>query len=529
MISIQNHPWLKIDYFSFQQQEKWRNASSEVFSGDEDGNCDPAKVIRNAAENAPVTPMTRKIQRKICSFISEKHQRKYSALLDECLNEANNDYKQSIKECNIRRILAPNLWPEDNRVEWQSRNSFRFKHVGRTKNYSRFQKNCRILMRKLFLTHKFVRFVLFSARTTFPAVLNDFSRYATKRNNSTIWLSLIELGAIVNRDLERNAIFLREEWYPKIVAVIRKHYKRRKVHVSQWPQIIECIKTLINRELLDLKLNTFEHILSVLINPRCTPPLKFEAICHHDGLEVQPNVQHIFNAFKNIFKTIANIATHLPAIEPLIDRGSFQASSDFLKVEMNGILMDEFLTRLSSAIQSAYGMIYTKFDEIEAENNYLFDEQTSEELQVFLAQSRNVDAYIEKIAEFKSFEMRLCRMTRNEFFHCAIVNQSKVIVGLREIVKEFIGEIVSKIVEEHHNDCISICNWFESVKRCAIEAPTSTESLFKNGEFMLYVKNKKLDEMMDDIQKNFQVKFLCLSNSFGSLLILTIDAISDQL
>lgn len=414
------------------------------------------------------------------------------------MHDVSVEYEKSMKTCNLRRCLASNIVSNDLA---QSKPKFRFKYPGRTKNYSKFRRNRKQLNGKLFLPFKFVRFILHSAKSTFPKMLCDFSHYRTKSS----WYALTEFERIVQRDLEQNSIFIKETWFPKIVRIIHKYYKKRIFPPLIWPRVLECIKGLINQQLTELKINTFEHIFDVLNDRKQIPPIKFQALWDTTGISVYPNVDDLTTVFQSIFKSIANVATRLPCLERQIDREMLFTLEDFVKVEIPEVFMQQVSIRLREILTRAYEATNIHVKVWENEYRDLFREGAKEELDSFLQEPRKIDEYLMKIKIYEGFDNRLRLTVRNEYFDCGIVNQTQAIRDLRETVGSFIAQITDQIVNEHRLDCLKICEWFENVKKRAIETPATTEALLANSEFMLQVKNKKMADIHEYIQRNLKV------------------------
>lgn len=461
---------------------------------------DCMEIIHEAVASAPVPNISTRTKQKIIQFVPEKLQKKYPNIVAEYMREVSENYTDTIKSCNLRRCLAP-----CNDAIPSQPPPFRFKKMGRTKNYSRFCRNRKRLTENLFLPYKFIRYILNVSKQQFPLVLNDFAQYASGRKQHTVWMTLSEFESVVQRDLERNSIFLKEQWYPKIVRISLKYYKQRFLPVSAWPRVLACAKGLINREITELKVDTFKHIFEVLADRARMPRIKFQAVCNATGIELHPSLHDVLCVYRNIFKNIAAVATRLQALEHQIDRAAFVIDDDFLKIEISDVFMEQMFDNLDVALEQAYVPIADYVDQLQQKAAFLYSSETKSDFAIFLDEPKQIDEYLAKINEFQVFKMTLQKMVQNEYFGMAMINQAKAISGMRAVAQEFIEAVTAKIVIEHEKDCQRICDWFEAIKRRALEAPKSTETLLANGEFMLLVKNKKIAEIQEHIQSNLKV------------------------
>lgn len=457
--------------------------------------------MREVIASAPIPEMPVRCRKKIINSTPQKFRTKCSNVIRNYMNDVEKHYLETIRAFNVRHFVKS---IDDEKNDDKTR-TFKFKYAGRTANHKKFLRYRKQLKDNLFIPHPFIRFIVHSSFQCFPSVLNNYGNYKKTKSGICIWLQLIEFEGAAQRDLENNAIFLREEWYPKIVQILLKHYRKRTFPPHLWPRMLNCAKGLINRQLTEIKINTFEHIFDVLKQRRNMPPIKFYATCSNGCIELQPSFRELRNSFHRIFKNIASIATKFPPLEPLIDRNALMTSDTYLKVEIGEITLNQMLERLNIELEIAYAPVLDYVQTLEDEYYDLFSDETRLELDNFLSEQRQIDEYFEKIAIFRGFVEKLQRTVQNRIFDNAIVNQGKALVGLRTIAQDYINEIIDKISDDHKNECQRICDWFANVQKRALEAPKSTETLLSNGEFMLQMKNKKIAEIQEHIYKNLKV------------------------
>lgn len=461
--------------------------------------------LRDAVANTPIPDMPVRIRKKIINSTQARFRLKYSNEIKSYMSDVEKQYIQTIRAFNVRRFMKP---LNENEKTEDTDDSFKFQQAGRTEHHQKFLRYRKQLKDKLFIPFPFIRFILHSSYQSFPNVLNNYGGYKKTKSDICIWLMLVEFESAAQRDLENNSIFLREEWYPKNVQIILKHYRKRTYPAHLWPRMLNCAKGLINRQITEIKINTFEHIFDVLNTRANMPPIKFYATCSNGRIELQPSFRELRNSFHRIFKNIASIATKFPPLDPLIDRTAFITNETHLKIDIGDITFNQLLDRLDVALEKAYAPVLDYVDTLENEYYDLFSEETRIDLDNFLSEPRHIDTYFEKIAFFRQFIEKLQKTVQNQLFDHAMIHLPKALVGLRTIAQDYINEIIDKITDDHKNDCQRICDWFSNVQKRALEAPRSTETLLANGEFMLQMKNKKIAEIREHIQKNMQVLFI---------------------
>lgn len=454
-----------------------------------------------------------RMRRRMTHQVLDRYNEKYPEIIKMYMQEVEIHYTETIRGYHSEQFAISN---GENRVN-DAIHSFKFKHSGRTIHYAKFIRHRKQIKDKLFLSYPFIRFILHSSNQSFPRVLNDYAGYRRMKSGICVWLELLEFENIAQRDLENKSIFLREEWYPKVVQVLVKHYKKRSCSSQQWSRMLDCAKGLINRQITELKLNTYEHIFEVFAQRAFMPPLKFQAICRNGRIELHPNFKEILSTFKRIFKSIAAIATKFPPLEPLIDRVAFITRENYLKIGIEEVTLNHMMDKLESALEVAYKPVLDYVESLEEEFQDLLSDETRDDLELFLSEPKHIDEYFAKISIFREYILKIQQTVPTHIFDNAIVNQNKALVGLRIIAQDYNDEITEKIAAGHKNECQMICDWFTNVQQRALEAPKSTETLLANGEFMLQIKNKKIAEIRQHIQNNLKVceflKFFFSSDS----------------
>lgn len=442
----------------------------------------------------------------------KRYTKRYKSHINDYIACVSSHYNDTIRTFNIRRFSTRRL--VDDATDEQSI-SFHFKHSGRTESHRKFLRNRQTLAKNLFIPFPFIRFILHSSQQRFPNVLLDFSTYRRTKSGIRVWLTLDEFERQALRDLETNSIFLREEWYPKCVQILAKHYRKRSVGPNLWPRIFNCAKGLINRQISQLKLDTFEHIFGIMRQRAKMPPLKFQAIYTNGQVALNPRFIEISRTFQRIFGSIAAVATKFPPVEPLIDRQEYVTTENYLKIDLGDVMFNEILKRLDDELRSCYEPILGYVDSLADEFYDLYSDETRQMLSETLDENKSIDGYFVKIDQFHCYIEILQKTVRNRIFDNAIIDQNKALIGLRTIAQDYVAEIVERIVDEHQQECQRICDWFGSVRKRALEAPKTTEALLDNGEFMLQMKNKKISEIQEHILGNLQVDIINFAHFFG--------------
>ena len=462
------------------------------------------KQLRQFAHETPVPKMPKKTENKIIDFVNVRLRKKYPNIVKTYMTDLHEHFDTILKAYAINKILVPadgDFVPQ--------RHNFDFKFKGKTLRYDKYLKNREKLKKILLLPYPFIKCILNYAKTDFPNVLNDYGVYKKKVRGKEQWLLLSDFQALCSTDLTDRVLFLKKDWYPKIVRILKKHYRRRTAPVHQWRRIIDCAKGLINRQITELKMRTFEHLFEVILDNSRMPYIKLQTICLSNGIDLNPTFDEIYATFKIILMDIERVGGTLPVLEAQIDMHAFPTYDDFLVCTIGDVYMTGAKERLFRTLQQAYAPVLNHLEEFRKEYYNLYCVETQEEInQLHTGEVKSCEEYLAKIDIFHNYVSDLRRCVQNEFFSIATVNQTMCIAGLRTIAQGYIQQVTENIVDAHQLDCKDICKKFIEIKARAMEIPLTTEMLLANGEYMLQTKEVYMKVMQSRIQNSLRVS-LC--------------------
>lgn len=458
-------------------------------------------AVQKHASNAPIPTMTKKTEAKILRWVQPNHKKKYSNYVQTYINDLRTEYDKVIKEFSLHKTLT---YSDD---YFERNPKFRFKFLGRTKNYEQFRRNREKLKQKLFVTYPFIRCILNYSQIDFPEILNDYSSYNHDSKGNSVYLTPNEFKARVAEDLVNQTLFLKNAWYPKIVHVFKKNLRKFHFTPNVWYKIFDCAHGLINQQLNDIKIRTYHHIFDILLDRARTPRFQLQLDCNGKDIDICPQYTEIKMLFTKIFEDISNVGNKLVPLDQIIKIGNElpAAKSEYIPITIGESYMKEMYEQLDKSLLEAYTPILLYLSAFRCKYYDLYGDETQLQVEEFLSVPQEITVYLDKIKVFQDFISRLRSQPVNEHFIVVIINQTKAISGLRYIANEFIELITSKIVAEHTLECKNICKFFEDVERKSKEVPITTEQLLEGGEFMTQVKTVHMKEMQIRIEENIRV------------------------
>lgn len=381
---------------------------------------------------------------------------------------------------------------------------FRFKYFGRTKNYQKFRQNRSKISRNLLNNYPFIRFILSSSVMDFPDVLHNFRKYRCDlhiQQDSSFYLG--DFANKVTKDLEENSVFIKKTWYPKVVKILRKYYRKNILSKLMWKKAIKCINSLIKRQIGQLKIRTFDHICQIIENHLTIPILKVKIICVDDTIEMSPSFEDIYLIFAQIFDQISQIANNLPVIEHQLDSNFFQTSYDFVRTEIGDVFFKETKDKLYFTLKATYQPVLDYLEKFRDQYRWMFEHRVSIEIKP--TTSIDFKEHMEQIAIYENGIKSLQSCVQIAYFEIAIIDQSEALAELKKLSEKQKNEITDEIVAEHKNRCIKVQMTFNEIERRAMEVPTTTETLLANGEYILKFKTKQMKEIETEIEETLVV------------------------
>lgn len=462
-----------------------------------------AQKIRDCTAMTPVPKMLFRTESKMISYVPLRLRKKYPKIVLNYMTDVHFEFDKIMKAFSLQKILKP--LPDD---YVPPREEFNYRYLGRTKNYPKFLRRRNQIQRTLVIAYPFIRAILNYSLVDFPNSLNDYGQYRVNNKGQPQWLELAQFEKMANTNLDEGAAFLKQHWYPKIVKIIKKHHRRHTVPKHLWPRIFACAKGLINRQLTELKIRTFEHIYEVILDRERMPFLKLETLYSGQHLDIAPTFRQIFNAFSKIFIDISNVGKNLPLLEIVVDVHHHLApdESNLLKIEVTDGYMAEAREKLREALIITYDSVLHYLSAYRQDYVALFGTECEDDIRAFLSEERTFEEYFEKIEVFREFITSLRRRIVNDFFDVATVNETHAINGLRKLAQDYIDQITEHIVAAHTKDAHALCEEFTAIKIRAMEIPLTTEMLLANGDYMLEVKTKTIFELQERIKESLRVR-----------------------
>nr|XP_014091747.2 dynein heavy chain 12, axonemal isoform X1 [Bactrocera oleae] len=472
--------------------------------------------LRREVRKIEVPKMLRKTEKKILSYAPTRLKSKYPELVDNYMKDVHEEFDRLMKIYSMNCILVhPEFADEDPAQFVLPIKDFHFKLPGRTANYPKFLENKRKISKKLLIVYPQVRMILNTSELEFPKtmVVLDPITLGSSHVQATMGLGGREalfyktFVKYVENHLGDVSNFLRWSWYPKMVSLIRRQFRRRIMPTWLKAHMFKCLEALMNRQINMLKINTLDEFLRVGGLERKIPTLKINMIYQEDEntIELDPSLETIYEMYVHLVDATAQVATGIEPLEPQIDSTLVNNAADYLRISMNDYWLNEYKAKLRNVLRRTYAPIKDYIIGYKKKYYNLYAEDVRRDLDEFLRESREFDEYFKRIETYFEFIRMLQGEPENDYFEMCVVCNKAAFVALRRIADDLIARITEQMVKEHIKAEEEICAAFEDIKTKALTIPRSTEELLASAEYMISVKKELIFALRDRIQYCLQV------------------------
>ncbi|EDV95542.1 GH15722 [Drosophila grimshawi] len=472
--------------------------------------------LRREVRKIIVPRMLHKTESKILSFASERLKNKYPELVEAYMTEVHGEYDRLMKIYSMKNILThPEFSDEDPSKFDLPHADFHSSLPGRSPNYKAYLENRRKIAQKLLIVQPPMRIILSISVLDLPEFACIF-RYVGAMGAQQQQLGLCGREALsykfyrkyIQNQLDKVNTFLRWTWYTRLVCVLRRMLRKRVMPANVWRRAWSGLEGLMNREVNNLKMRTFEELFRVCSTPRTMPVFRMSLGWDdfEDGLDMRPSLTNILSIFGEIVTEISMVGCRMEALQPQVDTlSNFAQISDYLKIEMN----ENYVKDVIRKIQEIIGHTYTQLTDyiMGYRNKYigLYSDEERKALNRFLQEPHEFEEYFGRIEKYYEFINMLRSEPATDYFEMAVIDNEPLIQGLRSLAENLIANITAIIIREHIKAEEEICDEFEKIKDRALLIPKSTEELLESADYMIYVKMQKLAELTDRIQYCLQV------------------------
>lgn len=475
--------------------------------------------LRREVRKIVVPPMLRRTEAKILSYVSEQMKSKYPELVKAYMKDVHSEFNRLMKVYSMKNILRhPEFSDEDPSTFELPRADFHFRRPGKTQNYANFLENRRKISNRLLILQLPLRAVLNVSVGELPNLACIFNYVmATGAIQQQLGLGGREALSYkfyrkyIQSQLDKVNTFLRWTWYPRVVLILRKLIRKRVMPMSVWKRSWNALEGLMNREMTNMKIRTFEEMYRMCGNPRTMPMLRLtlEWAEFAGDLDTRPNMWAILRTFAEIATEISMVGYRMeplqPQVQTLTSMAMYAKVNDYLKIEMNENFLKDVIEKVQDIIMRTYQEVIQYIDDFRAKYYALYSWQERDALNLFLAEPHQFEEYFARIDMYYGFINMLRSEPGTEYFVQAVIHNEPAIIGLRSLAENLIHEITTIIIREHIKAEVEICDEFEKIKYKALEIPKSTEELIESAEYMINVKKEKIAELTDRIQYCLQV------------------------
>lgn len=440
--------------------------------------------LRQHIEKIIPSPMLKSWEGKILHLIPKKLQKNYMLALKILINECRKNWDDCLHEFIVKSIIRDE--PGIDRKRYKEKN---LKFGGRTENYQIFLKIKKILEKRLFIVHPFMRKILDTSTVMFPVYLVNFSTYR-KRGLTPIE----EVFKHFNDELKISEVIVLN-WYEQLIMNFESDPQNDLATHKNKNELVLCIKNAIIMQIEELMRRSIEHIIEVVgdINqvPFISMELKFDL-----GIHLSPSFDHILDIYIKMVQSITLIC------QKLKDFTSDEniSHSKYLPIEINEWVLTNSNNCIKTKLENIFKSVLQYVNSLKEEYKYLINDYLNVH-----NQTQEIVVSHEKIINYKFMSKNLASITNSKYFPVGKLDQSDMITNLRQCSLELQNIILNKMSFSHKRGVHEICLEFEEIAARVQAIPKDATELMASGAYCLQVKTVLIDELQEKISESISV------------------------
>ncbi|XP_041984652.1 dynein axonemal heavy chain 12 [Aricia agestis] len=448
-------------------------------------------ILRHNAEKIQPPPMLKSWERKIQNLVPIKLRSAFPSLTEELIKESKKEWDHHLHDLAVKSVIreTPGV-PRKRYVEPP------FKFKGITPNHPKMMLYRRRLKDRSLLLHPFIRLILESAEKTFPSFIINLAEHRAKGP-----MKLDEFQTKVLEAIKRADYLVSSTWYSILVNWLKNPRCLRGMRPKQIPTFVKCATKEISMQVQELMRRSIDSIVDALKDPESVPILCIELDFDSEFVYV-PSLEHIYETYHTIVNAITYISQRLMPIEQYL---KIPYTNDTLVIKYNEWLYKDGHERLQKQLYLVYLPLQQYTERLRLEYDMLYGVAAEGAVQQFIENAKEFEESREKIIYFQHIDSNITAVLEKEYFNCAVVNQLKMINGLKTRAQEFINNIINGLVKNHTNENESICSEFETIAEKALKAPANAAELIEQGVYILHAKTVLVESLKERILRQISI------------------------
>ncbi|CAL7950071.1 unnamed protein product [Xylocopa violacea] len=414
------------------------------------------------------------------------------------LKEVKDTYVKDMQDF-LHQVVLSNPKEMDNYHIEKNYTNYKFLNQRKSFNRNTFLKHRKILEKTYFLSLEPIKIIINTAQLKLPAFICNFEYY----HNSGL-MSFADFQNMVSKDIKKASLAITNYFYTEVSKVIVETKVLKSINKKRVPNIVKCITNIFVQQILNIMMNSIDHILNTMSAEYQCPQIKFQLIMQDGQLLLDPSVEEIYSEYHNIIEKIGSIAQDLIPLEEWLN---MKTNLKYIKIKLPDCYIKESHNKLQVILDNLFKSLNKHIASITEEFYPICAANSKKRILPLISEKIKFDLYLQHIQKYNVYLIKANSMVMNTYHTVGKLEQHKANETLKEETCNIIDSFLNRLVKYHQQFNRSICSDFEELRTKALYVERDTKSLIELTDYMTYASQVLINELECKIQNS--IYMLC--------------------